>query len=192
MDPETPDILDSYRLISGAVVDLREVGMPARLFVNDLALRLSQGQGYDELIGRILRHDAVIYEGMSPLTPGAAELPAVKVARDLVYRAGVAEGAIKGRSGEGPAEALPTTIRTALPTRAAEIEAGRVGLTTEQIVTVGEAMNILGITRQAVINAVRSNRVRGEQHGKLWILSREDVLQYRNLRDERRARSRGG
>jgi excisionase family DNA binding protein len=54
-------------------------------------------------------------------------------------------------------------------------------------VTVGEAMDMLGITRQAVINAVRSGRVRGEQHGKLWVLSREDVLRYRLVRDDRRA-----
>ncbi len=189
---DSTDLLDSYRLISGAVVDLRQVPDAARLFLSDLALRLAQGQGYDELVGRVLHPKSVVYGGMSPLAAAAQELPAVRVARDLVYRAGVAEGAIKPSPTEQ--EALPRGLRTARDERGAlrEVEADTAtALTREQIVTVGEAMNLLGITRQAVINAVRGGRVRGEQHGKLWLLAREDVLRYRAERVERSNR-RGG
>ncbi len=189
MTSENAGILDSYRLISGAVVDLREVPAPARMFVNDLALRLAQGQGYNELIGRVMRHDAPIYQGMSPLAPGADALPGVQVARDLIYRAGLAEGAIEAKPGESRDEALPSSLRARVSRSGRSSERGS-RLTTEEIVTVGEAMNILGITRQAVINAVRSGKVHGEQHGKLWILARDDVLDYRGVRDRRRARSR--
>lgn len=187
MDIENTDILDSYRLFSGATVDLREVAPAARLFVNDLALRLAQGQGYSELIGRVLRHDAPVYQGMSPLAPGAAELPAVLVARDLVYRAGLAEGAIAAKPGDPGVDALPNGLRARVSRSVGGAGRGS-RLTSEEIVTVGEAMNLLGITRQAVINAVRSGKVHGEQHGKLWILSREDVLKYRDARDARKAR----
>lgn len=187
MDRDSADILDSYRLISGATVDLRDVGAAARTFVNDLALRLAQGQGYNELIGRVLRHDAPIYQGMSPLAPGAADLAAVQVARDLVYRAGLAEGTIEVKPGEPGADALPNTLRARIARNVGGASRGT-RLTTEEIVTVGEAMQLLGITRQAVINAVHSGKVHGEQHGKLWILAREDVVRYGELRRERRER----
>lgn len=191
MDALERDLLDSYRLISGVVVDLRQVDDRARLFLTDLALRLAQGQGYQELVGRVLRPDAAIYEGQSPLAPTAQELPGVRVARDQIYRAGVAEGVIEPRPTESDVEALPRGLRTVRDAdgnpRAATAN-GRT-LTTEKIVTVGEAMGLLGITRQAVINAVHSGKVRGEQHGKLWILSREDVLAYRAERADRLARS---
>ena len=190
MDKASADILVSYRLISGATVDLQDVGAAARTFVNDLALRLAQGQGYNELIGRVMRHDAPIYQGMSPLVPAAADLAAVQVARDLVYRAGLADGTIAPNPGEPGADALPSTLRARIARTGSGAASGS-RLTTEEIVTVGEAMNLLGITRQAVINAVHSGKVHGEQHGKLWILSREDVLQYRDMREARRERRDG-
>lgn len=186
MDLARLDLLDSYRLLSGVAVDLREASPAARMYLLDLALRLAQGQGYSELLSRVLRPDLPIYDGMSPLAPGAHELPAVRAARDLVYRAGVAEGVIEPGPAESQAVALPPGLRAGLGTGPVQAVAGA-GLTTEPIVTVGEAMDILAITRQAVINAVRVGRVRGEQHGKLWVLSREDVLRYRMARDDRRA-----
>ncbi|MCO4761977.1 MAG: helix-turn-helix domain-containing protein [Myxococcales bacterium] len=181
-------LLDSYRLITGAVVDLRQVPPDARLFLSDLALRLAQGQGYGELVGRVLSPTSIVYGGMSPLAPGAQELPAVRVARDLVYRAGVAEGAIVPSPAEQ--EALPRGLRTARDEQGElkEVAGAPPTLTREQIVTVGESMKLLGITRQAVINAVRAGKVRGEQHGKLWLLSREDVLRYRADRAQRAGR----
>ena len=188
---DSADLLDSYRLISGAVVDLRQVPPAARLFLSDLALRLAQGQGYQELVGRVLAPASVVYGGMSPLAPAAQELPAVRVARDLVYRAGVAEGVIEPSPSE--LAALPAGLRTARDAKGElrAVEPSGTQLTREQIVTVGEAMNLLGITRQAVINAVRSGKVRGEQHGKLWLLAREDVLRYRSDRAQRLSRGRG-
>ena len=179
------ELLDSYRLLSGAVVDLRGASLAARLFLLDVAARLAQGQGYHELLARVMRPDVPLYEGLSPLSPGVHELAALRAANDLVYRAGVAEGVIV----PGPAEAMAMPLPGVLRTIAGRMPAPRAregGLTTEAIVTVGEAMDMLGITRQAVINSVRTGRVRGEQHGKLWILSREDVLRYRMNRDERR------
>ncbi len=183
------DLLDSYRLMSGSTVDLRQLDDRARSFVADLALRLAQGQGYEELVGRVLQADAAIYERMSPLAPAAQELPGVRVARDLVYRAGVAEGVIQPRGAEVEVEPLPRGLRSARDKdgQLRQVSAAGRGLTTEQIVTVGEAMNLLGITRQAVINAVRGGKVRGEQHGKVWVLSREDILSYRADRVARHA-----
>lgn len=177
------ELLDSYRLLSGAAMDLRSSSLPARLFLLDLAARLAQGQGYHELVARVMRPDVPLYEGLSPLAPAVQELPALRAAHDLVYRAGVAEGIIQPGPGENAP--LPSGLRALGPRT--PVAPGREGsLTTEAIVTVGEAMEMLGITRQAVINSVRTGRVRGEQHGKLWILSREDVLRYRMGRDERR------
>lgn len=175
------DLLDTYRLMSGVAVDLRPASVEARLFLVDLALRLAQGQGYAELLARVLRPDSPLYDGQSPLAPSSQELPALKAARDLVYRAGVAEGLIQSDGGLAP---LPAGLRAPGTAQARARET--TGLTTEAIVTVGEAMDMLGITRQAVINAVRTRRIRGEQHGKLWVLSREDVLRYQMARDDRR------
>jgi len=181
------DELDAYRLLGGSVVDLSPARPEARVYLADLALRLAQGQGYAELLARILRPDCPLYEGWSPLAPQAHDLPALKAARDLVYRAGVAEGAIAPQGHVTPAAALPLGLRGGSAPASDVRPPASTGLTTEAIVTVGEAMDMLGITRQAVINAVRSGRVRGEQHGKLWVLSREDVLRYRLVRDDRRA-----
>lgn len=180
------ELLDSYRLLNGAVVDLRSSSLGARLFLLDIAARLAQGQGYQELLARLMRPDAAIFEGLSPLSPGVQELPALRAANDLVYRAGVAEGAIQPGPAEAQGIALPSSLRPFAARVTASKPAREGSLTTEAIVTVGEAMDMLGITRQAVINSVRTGRVRGEQHGKLWILSREDVLRYRMNRDERR------
>lgn len=191
MDIERLDLLDNYRLLSGVVVDLREASVHARLFLMDLALRLAQGQGYAELLQRVLRPDAPVYDSLSPLAPQAQELPTVRAARDLVYRAGVAEGVIEPGPAESGTAPLPPGLRAATALLAMAPRGKEpLGLTTEAIVTVGEAMDMLGITRQAVINAVRTGRVRGEQHGKLWVLSREDVLRYQLVRDDRKAMRR--
>ena len=40
---EPIDLLDTYRLLSGATVDLSGTGPSARLYLLDLALRLAQG-----------------------------------------------------------------------------------------------------------------------------------------------------
>ena len=133
-----------------------------------------------------MRADGPLYEGMSPVLPSAQELPALRAAHDLVYRAAVAEGIIQPGPAEAHAPPLPASLRQSLAP-ATPVRNREGSLTTEAIVTVGEAMEMLHITRQAVINAVRTGRVRGEQHGKLWILSREDVLRYRMGRDEKRA-----
>lgn len=181
--PESPDQIDAYRLLNGVAVDLRAASPAARQFLTDLALRLVQGEGYTELLLRVQRPDAPIYEGQSPLSPTVNELPALRAARDLVYRAGVAEGHIAATQADGALQVLPSSLRVSPAAPAG----GRDGkLTTEPIVTVGEAIEMLDITRQAVINAVRAGRIRGEQHGKLWVLSREDVLRYRMARDDRR------
>lgn len=182
MKGDTLDQLDTYRMMSGVALDLRPSSAAARAYLLDLALRLAQGQGYGELLARVIRPDCPLYEGRSPLAPGTEDLPALRAARDLVYRAGVAEGAIE--AGPGDFSALPAGLRNP-QTASARTKTGG-GLTTEAIVTVGEAMDMLDITRQAVINAVRTGRIRGEQHGKLWVLSREDVLRYRLARDDRR------
>ncbi len=185
--------LDSYRLVNGAVVDLRQLSAEARSFIGDVALRLAQGQGHDELVGRVLRADAPIYGRTSPVSPAAAELPGVQVARDLVYRAGVAEGVIEPLPIEADLELLPRGLRTSRDAAGVLRPVERTGkpLTSEDIVTVGEAMHLLGITRQAVINTVRVGKVRGEQHGKVWVLSREDVLRYRAFRSGRDGRKGG-
>jgi len=180
---EPTDQIDTYRLLNGVAVDLRAASPAARQFLTDLALRLVQGEGYNELLLRVQRPDAPIYEGQSPLSPTVHELPGLRAARDLVYRAGVAEGHIAPTGADGALQVLPSSLRVA----AAAPTGGRDGkLTTEPIVTVGEAIDMLDITRQAIINAVRAGRIRGEQHGKLWVLSREDVLRYRLARDDRR------
>jgi hypothetical protein len=167
------DLLDSYRLRTGASLDLRTVAPVARVFLLDLALRAAQGQSYAELLQRIMSPDAPIYEGRSPIEPGIGDLPAVRVAQDLVYSTGLRQGAIAGgaatQADGGQAQDLGA------------------GLVREAIVTVGEAMRLLGLTRQAVINAARSGRVRGEQHGGLWILSRRDVVAYGQRRGARQA-----
>lgn len=187
MDIDRIDLLDTYRLLSGAVVDLREVPVPVRLCLSDLALRLAQGQGYAELVRYVMAPDAPVYEGMSPLAPGVQERPAVKVARDLVYRAGVAEGSIEPAPTDGERAPLPRTLRTQrdVAGNPTAVDGPDDRLTRVEIVTVGEAMDLLGITRQAVINAVRAGKVKGEQHGRLWILSKDDVLRYRAQREER-------
>jgi hypothetical protein len=185
VEAERLDQLDVYRMANGATVELSQASPAARAFVADLALRLAQGQGYAELLARVMQPNLPIYEGRSPLDPGVHDLPAFKAARDLVYRAGIAEGAIQA----GPADhvqPLPTSLRALHSAEVANEGARGSGLTTEAIVTVGEAMHMLGITRQAVINATRTGRIRGEQHGKVWVLSRDDVLRYRMQRDERK------
>lgn len=148
--------------------------------LSDLALRLLQGEGYAELLLRVQRPDSPLYEGQSPLAPTAADLPALRAARDLVYRAGIAEGQIAPPNGHASV-GLPGQLRLAGSGGPRDGQ-----LTTEPIVTVGEAMEMLDITRQGVINAVRAGRIKGEQHGKVWVLSREDVLRYRMARDDRR------
>lgn len=187
--PKIPDLLDSYRLVSGAVVDLREAPFEVRAYIADLGLRLLQRQGYVELIGRVMMPSSPIYGGASPLAPGASELPAVRVAHDIVYRVGVAEGAIQPSEGADEG-VLPSVLRRADAGPAVVSGPPSGQLTTEKIVTVGEAMNLLGITRQAVINSVHAGKVRGEQHGRLWLLSREDVLRYREARGNRTAARR--
>ena len=53
-----------------------------------------------------------------------------------------------------------------------------VGLTTSEAISVREAMELIGLTRQAIYNAIINGRVAAEKVGHVYLVDRRSLLKY--------------
>lgn len=58
--------------------------------------------------------------------------------------------------------------------------------------TITEAAEYLSMTRQAIFLAIRQKRLKAEKNGKLWFMTKEDIIDYLNAKYVRPNRCKAG
>lgn len=153
-----------HEMLDGTSVDLDGLTATERDYLAELAAACARPDAdYFEALKKAKGPGSPALQG-GKITAEALEHPVYRVANDIVARLGIREGWI-------------------LAPGVTEKPTGR----PEDLMSVTQAADELGITRAAVHDALREGRLKGQQIGNAWVLNRADVAAYRE-----RVRSRGG
>lgn len=142
-----------YKLLKGESVDLSKLPKADLEYLVDLSRRAVDDEDYATLAVAVKGRGAYPLRGGRWVTKEIQESDLYRVAADVVDRVGIRQGMI------APDDDDRVTA-------------------VDQIVGVTEAAEMLGITRAAVVKAVRAGRLQGRQIGKAWALLRGSVERY--------------
>lgn len=142
-----------YELLDGETLDLSPLPKQDVEFLLDLMQRAMNENDYFDLERLVCGKGAYPLKGGSRVTREIHDTPLFRAAEDVVDRVGIRQGALAPDSG------------------------GK-RILTEDIVSVTEAADALGITRSAVIKAAQAGRIRGKKIGHTWALLRRSVKIY--------------
>jgi len=143
-----------YELLNGETLDLSPLPKQDVEFLLELMQRAMNDDDYFDLDRRVCGQGAYPLKGAPRVTREIHDTPLFRAAEDIVDRVGIRQGALAPEPGD---ERVPT----------------------EDIVSVTEAADSLGITRSAVIKAARAGRIKGKKVGHTWALLRRSVESYR-------------
>jgi hypothetical protein len=143
-----------YELLNGEILDLSPLPREGVEYLLDLMRRAMSDEDYFDLERRVCGPGAYPLEGSARVTREIHDTPLFRSAEDIVDRVGIRQGVLAADPGH---ERVPT----------------------EDIVSVTEAANSLGITRSAVIKAAQTGRIKGKKIGHTWALLRRSVDSYR-------------
>ena len=143
----------NYELLNGETLDLSALPKQDVEFLLDLMQRAMHDEDYFDLERRVCGQGAYPLKGSSRVTREIHETPLFRAAEDIVDRVGIRQGALAPDPGD---ERVPT----------------------EEIVSVTEAAEALGITRSAVVKAAKAGRIKGKKIGHTWALLRRSVESY--------------
>lgn len=142
-----------YQLLDGRSVELSALPKRDLAFLFELQRRAMQDDDYFELERSICGKGAYPLKGGPRVTREIHDSLLYRVAEDVVDRVGLRQGVLARDPGD---ERVPT----------------------EEIVSVAEAANLLGISRSAVVKAAHTGRLKGKKLGKTWALLRQSVGSY--------------
>jgi len=143
-----------YTLLSGEQVFLGWLEEEEREFLQNLKEAADEGESYFALLADVRDKDAYPLKSYGGnVTEEAEHSVFFRVANDIVQRAGIAQKRI---------------IR---PTDALDIK---------NIITAGQACEILGVTRSGINFLLTRGKIKGWKLGKLWLVDRVSAEQYRS------------
>lgn len=142
-----------YELLSDTTLDLTRLAKRDVQFLLDLMQRAMKDEDYFDLERRVCGRGAYPLKGAVRVTKQIHDTPLFRAAEDIVDRVGIRQGVLAPDPGD---ERLPT----------------------EEILSVREAADTLGITRSAVIKAAQAGRIKGKKIGHAWALLRKSVNSY--------------
>jgi len=142
-----------YELLNGEPLDLSSVPKQDVEFLLDLMQRAMNDEDYFDLERLVCGREAYPLKGATRVTREIHDTPLFRAAEDIVDRVGIRQGALAPDPGD---ERVPT----------------------EDIVSVTEAAEELGITRSAIIKAAQAGRIKGKKIGHTWALLRRSVDSY--------------
>lgn len=147
----------TYELLDGTKIDLGKLAPDERDYVAELRASCERDDAdYFETLKKVKGADAIPTRvGRGALTREVLESVVYRVAVDVVNRLGIREGWI-------------------LAPGVTEKPKGR----REELMSVTEAADELGITRAAVHDALSEGRLAGQKIGNAWVVSRADVKAY--------------
>ena len=142
-----------YELLNGESLDLSSLPKRDIEYLLDLMQRAMNDEDYFDLERHVCGKGAYPLKGNARVTREIHDTPLFCAAEDIVDRVGIRQGVLAPDSDD---ERVPT----------------------EEIVSVTEAAESLGITRSAVIKAAQSGRIKGKKIGHTWALLRRSVDTY--------------
>ncbi len=144
----------TYQLLNGEDLTLAELPRADMEFLFDLMRRAVGDEEYFSLERSVCGPGAYPLKGAGRVTAQIHRSLLFRVAEDIMDRAGIRQGFL-----------------------APDLEGGRVPV--EDIVSVTEAAESLGVTRSAVIKAAQTGRIKGRKIGHTWTLLRRSVDNYK-------------
>lgn len=148
-----------YQLLSGENVSTCRLRENDREWLEWLREEAENDVDYFILLRTVRGRGARPLKGSWRLTPEIAQSVLFRVAEDIVERVGIQQG-----------YSLPPGT-------------GLEELDEKALVSGPEAAEIIGVTRAAVHRALAEGRLRGWMVGTNWVLSRADVLKYKEKRE---------
>lgn len=148
----------AYELLSGERISTGWLNENDKKWLKQLKKDVEDDADYFILLRFIRGVGAYPLKGSHRLTPEVAQSALFRVAQDIVERAGIRQGF-----------ALPPNV---------ELET----MSDKDFLSAPEAAEIIGITRAGVHHALTNGRLRGWRVGAVWVLSRADVMRYREKR----------
>ena len=142
-----------YELLSGETLDLSSLPKQDMEFLLSLMQRAMNNEDYFDLERHVCGKGAYPLEGSARVTREIHDTPLFRAAEDIVDRVGIRQGTL---APDPEDELVPT----------------------EEIMSVTEAADSLGITRSAVIKAAQAGRIKGKKIGHTWALLRRSVDSY--------------
>lgn len=141
----------TYRLLDGRKLDLRGLSRADLEFVLDLQARALAGEDFFTLEMSVCGRGAYPLKGSPRVTSEVHATKLFRVAEDVAFRTGILQGFLAPAGARAP----------------------------DKLVGVADAAKRLGISRAAVVKALKAGRLRGERVGKAWAIPEESVGAYR-------------
>ncbi|MDE2141202.1 MAG: hypothetical protein KGJ84_02155 [Elusimicrobia bacterium] len=150
----TGDMKDSYQLLSGEEVGLGALNAEERRFLGELFADIKKGVSYLALENRFMERDSPLQRHARRLGAPLARTVLYRVCEDLATRLGVRQGYL--------------TRDQVMVVREGQAEE-------RKEMTSGKVAELAGCTRQAVIKAIRSGRLRARRVGKISLIWDKDA-----------------
>jgi len=149
-----------YQLLDGSTFNTATLSREEARTLEDLEARVRGGMDYFELLRHIKGKDSPLLEN-GRVAREVIRRPVFQIAADMVGRAGIAQGCVLA-------------------------PLGLEGIDQEELLSLGEAAQLLLISRAAVHQALREHRLDGRQVGTAWVIRRADVEEYGRRRSQTR------
>ena len=155
-----------HKLLDGEAVDTSAFSEAQHRFLKALARDGRRGVEYFDLLRRVKGPGAVPLQG-GRLTPRIARSAFYRVAHDIADRIGLAQGFLLEAGVEVPANA--------------DLHQDLLSLT--------EAADLIGISRPAAHQALVEGRLQGQRVGNAWVVRRTEARAFKESRGNRKSES---
>lgn len=142
-----------YELLNNETLDLSSLPKQDMEFLLGLMQRAMNNEDYFDLERLVCGKGSYPLKGSARVTREIHNTPLFRAAEDIVDRVGIRQGTL---APDPEDELVPT----------------------EEIMSVTEAADSLGITRSAIIKAAQAGRIKGKKIGHTWALLRRSVDNY--------------
>lgn len=148
------DMKDAYQLLTGEEVGLGALNAEERRFLGELFAEIKKGVSYLALENRFMERDSPLHHHARRLSLPLAKTVLYRVCEDLATRLGVRQGYL--------------TRDQVMVVREGQAEE-------RKEMTSGTVAELAGCSRQAVIKAIRSGRLRARRVGKISVVWEKDA-----------------
>jgi len=155
-----------HKLLEGEVIDTSGFSDAEHKFLKELSGDGRRGAEYFDLLRRVKGPQAFPLRG-GRLTPRIARSAFYRVAHDMADRVGIEQGYLLA-----PIVERPTS-----------------GRLQQDLLSLTEAAELIGISRPAAHQALVEGRLRGQRVGNAWVVRRTDASEFKDTRDNRDAES---
>ena len=155
-----------HKLLEGEVIDTSGFSDAEHRFLKKLSEDGRRGAEYFDLLRRVKGPKALPLRG-GRVTPRIARSAFYRVAHDIADRVGIEQGYLLGPDVESPAG----------------------GGLQQDLLSLTEAADLIGISRPAAHQALVEGRLRGQRVGNAWVVRRADARAFKETRDDRGAGS---